>query len=326
MGGDYGLRFSLPAALKTLSHYSDLEISLVGDQSAIEAELVKLGSRPERLTIIHAPDTVNMSDKPSAALRRKPQSSMRIAIDLLYQQQVDAVVSSGNTGALLAMGCYVLKTLKGIDRPAICSSLPTPMGHCHLLDLGANVDTSAENLHEFAIMGSAMCSALDNIDSPRVALLNIGQEDIKGNEQVKLAGRLIEDDPQLNYVGYVEGSDLFKGKADVVVCDGFVGNVALKVCEGTASHIARVVEAEFSVGLMNRLCAWLMLPLLKRIFEKLNPDQFNGATFLGLQGVVVKCHGDSTEQGFQHAISQAYNEVDRGMLKSLDKQLSLLNH
>jgi glycerol-3-phosphate acyltransferase PlsX len=224
------------------------------------------------------------------------------------------------------MGCYVLKTLQGIDRPAICSSLPTPYGHCHLLDLGANVDTSAENLHEFAIMGSAMSAALDGIKAPRVALLNIGQEDIKGNEQVKLAGRLIENDSDLNYVGYIEGNELFKGKADVVVCDGFVGNVALKVCEGTASHIAQVVETEFSSGFLNRLRAWLVLPVLKRISQKLNPDQYNGATFLGLQGVLVKSHGDSSEEGFQRAIARAYNEVDSNMLQSLDKQLSLLNH
>lgn len=325
MGGDHGLRFSLPAALKSLSLFPDLEITLVGDCSTIESELRQHAAPSDRLQIVHAPDIVEMSDKPSVALRRKPQSSMRVAIDLLQQRQVDAVVSSGNTGALMAMGCYVLKTLPGIDRPAICSALPTPYGACHLLDLGANVDSSAENLHQFAIMGAAMCSALDGIERPRVALLNIGQEAGKGNEQVKLASKIIEENPQLNYVGFIEGSDLFSARADVVVCDGFAGNVALKACEGTASHIAGVVDAEFSSGFVNRIRAWLVLPILKRIFQKLNPEQYNGASFLGLQGVVVKCHGHSTEEGFQYAIRQAYNEVKGGMLSSLDQQLSLLN-
>lgn len=325
MGGDYGLRFSLPAALQSLVDHPDLELTLVGDESAIQSELVNLSLAPGRIQLAHAPDVVGMAEKPSVALRRNTRSSMRVAIDLLQKGEVDAVVSSGNTGALMAIGCYVLKTLPGIDRPAICSSLPTRRGSCHLLDLGANVDSTAENLHQFAIMGSALCSALDGISSPRVALLNIGEEDIKGNEQVKLASRLIEDNPHLNYQGFIEGSDLFEGNVDVVVCDGFVGNVALKVCEGTATYISSVVEAEFSNGLMAKLGGRLVMPVLKRIFQKLNPEQYNGASFLGLQGVVVKSHGHSTQDGFQRAIAQAYSEVKGDMLASLDHQLSLLN-
>jgi glycerol-3-phosphate acyltransferase PlsX len=326
MGGDHGLRLCLPAALKSLSQFHDLDITLVGDQSAIQSELIRLKIDSDNLRIVHAADTVQMSDKPSVALRRKPQSSMRVAIDLLHQREVDAVVSSGNTGALMAIGCYVLKTLPGIDRPAICSSVPTLQGHCYLLDLGANVDSSAENLQQFAIMGSAMCSAVDGITRPRVALLNIGEEDIKGNEQVKLAGKLIDDNEQLNYVGFIEGSELFQGNVDVVVCDGFVGNVALKVCEGTAGYISSVLEAEFSSTLFSRFRALLVRPILKRIVHKLNPEQYNGASFLGLQGVVVKSHGHSSAEGFQYAIAQAYTEVRGGMLKSLDNQLALLNH
>jgi glycerol-3-phosphate acyltransferase PlsX len=326
MGGDSGLRLSLPAALKSLSHFSDLDITLVGDQTIIASEFARLKIDPHNLHIVHAADTVLMTDKPSVALRRKPQSSMRVAIDLLQQREVDAVVSSGNTGALMAIGCYVLKTLPGIDRPAICSSVPTLQGHCYLLDLGANVDSSAENLQQFALMGSAMCSAVDGIERPRVALLNIGEEDIKGNEQVKLAGKLIEDNEQLNYMGFIEGSELFQGNVDVVVCDGFVGNVALKVCEGTAGYISTVLKTEFSSTPLARFRAMLVRPILKRIVHKLNPEQYNGASFLGLQGVVVKSHGHSSAEGFQYAIAQAYTEVKGEMLKSLDNQLSLLNH
>ena len=325
MGGDSGLRLSLPAALKSLSNFPDLDITLVGDQAVIASEFARLKIDPHNLHIVHAADTVLMTDKPSVALRRKPQSSMRVAIDLLQQREVDAVVSSGNTGALMAIGCYVLKTLPGIDRPAICSSVPTLQGHCYLLDLGANVDSSAENLQQFALMGSAMCSAVDGIERPRVALLNIGEEDIKGNEQVKLAGKLIEDNEQLNYMGFIEGSELFQGNVDVVVCDGFVGNVALKVCEGTAGYISTVLKTEFSSTLLARFRAMLVRPILKRIVHKLNPEQYNGASFLGLQGVVVKSHGHSSAEGFQYAITQAYTEVKGEMLKSLDNQLSLLN-
>lgn len=321
MGGDYGLRFSLPAALNSLSRFPDLEVSLIGDQPTIQHELRHQAFPADRLKIVHAPDVVLMSDKPSVALRRKPQSSMRVAIDLLNDRQVDAVVSSGNTGALMAMGCYVLNTLPGIDRPAICSALPTLNGRCHLLDLGANVDCDAENLHQFALMGSALCSALDGIDRPRVALLNIGQEDIKGNEQVRLAAKLIENNSRLNYVGFIEGSELFNGDVNVVVCDGFVGNVALKVCEGTANHINNILRNEFSTGLINRICGILAFPVLKRISQKLNPELYNGASFLGLQGVVVKSHGHSKEDGFQCAIAQAYTEVRMHMLASLNKHL-----
>ena len=207
MGGDFGLRVSIPAAVISLSQFSDIDLTLVGDQSAIESALPN--AERSRLTIVHAPDVVEMSDKPSHALRKKSQSSMRLAIDLLQQKQVDAVVSAGNTGALMAMGCYVLKTLPGIDRPAICSAVPSTTGHSYLLDLGANVDSSAQHLHQFAVMGSALACAVDGIERPRVALLNIGEEAIKGNEQVKLADTLIQANQQLNYIGFIEGDGLF---------------------------------------------------------------------------------------------------------------------
>ena len=288
MGGDFGLRVSLPAAVKARSLFPDVDLTLVGDQAAIEPLLD--GSERSQFTIIHAPQVVSMADKPSSVLRHKKQSSMRIAIDLLQQNKIDAVVSAGNTGALMAIGCYVLKTLPGIERPAICSAMPTARGHCHVLDLGANVDSSARHLHQFAVMGAALSAALDGIERPRIALLNIGAEDIKGNEQVKLAGKLIDADKQLNYVGPVEGDGIFSGSADVVVCDGFVGNVALKVCEGTAAHILAMIKAYSRKNILGFLSVLLATPLLKRMYKKLEPQQYNGASFLGLQGIIVKSH------------------------------------
>ncbi len=328
MGGDHGLRTSIPAALSALSQFSDLDLTLVGDQQAI-AEQLSLADVPAidsaRYRIVHADDVVAMSDKPSFALRKKKTSSMRIAIDLLQVSEVDAVVSAGNTGALMAMGCYVLKMLPGIARPAICSAVPSVNGHSYLLDLGANVDSCADHLHQFAIMGAALSSAVDGIDNPRIGLLNIGEEAMKGNEQVKLAARLIEGDSHLNYIGSVEGDGLFSGQADVIVCDGFVGNVALKACEGTASYIAGVVQAQFKRGWFGRAAALLAMPVLKRIFLQLNPQQYNGASFLGLQGVLVKSHGGSSAEGFCYAIAQARSEVDSNMLAMIDLRLAAIS-
>jgi phosphate acyltransferase len=323
MSGDLGLRVSLPAAVAALSHLADLEITLVGDQASILSQLEY--SQRDRFQLVHAPGVVTMDEKPSHALRKNKQSSMRVAIDLLQQGRVDAVVSAGNTGALMAIGCFVLKTLPGIDRPAICSSFPTVDGHCHLLDLGASVDSSAVQLYQFALMGSALSSAIDGIERPKVALLNIGEEEIKGNEQVKLAASLLDADERLNYIGSIEGNDLFTGKADVVVCDGFVGNVALKVCEGTATYISNVVQLQFKQSIWARLAAVLTMPVLKRTYQKLNPQQYNGASFLGLQGVLVKSHGSSTEEGFLRAVVQAHSEVSRDMLAMISRRISLLS-
>lgn len=320
MGGDLGLRTSLPAALLAAHRFPNIRITLVGNAADICAHLGD--SELAQFDIVHADDIVLMSDKPSVALRKKPQSSMRVAIDLLADAKVDAVVSAGNTGALMAIGCYRLKTLDGIDRPAICSSVPAVNGHCYLLDLGANVDCGAENLYQFAVMGSALATVLDDIPQPRVALLNIGAEQTKGNEQVKNAGSLIEADSTLNYVGHLEGDKLFSSNADVVVCDGFVGNVALKTMEGTASYIADIVEQQFKRTLLTRALALLVAPVLKKIYQQLNPEQYNGASFLGLQGIVVKSHGSSSEQGFVNAIEQARREVSQDLLALIGRRLS----
>ena len=323
MGGDFGLRVSIPAAVKSLSQFSDIDLTLVGDRSAIESALAPL--ERDRFTIVDAPDVVLMSDKPSDALRKKPQSSMRVAIDLLHTKQVDALVSAGNTGALMAMGCCVLKTMPGINRPAICSAIPSATGHSYLLDLGANVDSSAEHLYQFAVMGSALACAVDGIEKPRVALLNIGEESIKGNEQVKLADTLIQANQQLNYIGFIEGDGLFAASADVIVADGFVGNVALKACEGTASYISSIINDSFRAGLLSRIAGFFALPVLKRIYQKLDPEQYNGASFLGLQGVVVKSHGGSNVKGFVHAIEQARLEVNSNMLDIINQRLAALS-
>lgn len=320
MGGDFGLRTSLPAALVAAHRFPDIDLTLVGNTAEISAFLSD--SELALFDIVQADDVVLMSDIPSAALKKKPQSSMRIAIDLLANAEVDAVVSAGNTGALMAIGCYRLKTLAGIDRPAICSSVPAVDGHCHLLDLGANVDCSAEHLYQFAVMGSALATALDDIPQPRVALLNIGAEQTKGNEQVKAAGSFIEADSGLNYVGHLEGDGLFKGRADVVVCDGFVGNVALKTIEGTASYIAGIVKQQFKRTPLSRTLALLAAPILKKIYRQLNPEQYNGASLLGLQGIVVKSHGSSSEQGFVNAIEQARREVSQNLLSLISERLS----
>lgn len=320
MGGDLGLRVSLPAAIQAAALYPDLSLTLVGDRALIESHL-----KPAELAsfeVSHAPETIAMSDKPADALRKKKQSSMRVAIDLLSESKVDAVVSAGNTGALMAIGCFVLKTLPGVERPAICSAIPTIAGHNYLLDLGANVDCKAEHLHQFAVMGSALSSSLDGVAEPRVALLNIGKEDIKGTEQVKQAAALIGNNSIINFVGSVEADKIFSNQADVIVCDGFVGNVALKSCEGTATHIAGILRQQFQANWMSRLVALLASPVLKRAYQKLDPQQYNGASLLGLRGIVVKSHGGSTVSGFSRAIGQARAEVNNDLLALIQKRLA----
>ncbi|MGK0440411.1 MAG: glycerol-3-phosphate acyltransferase PlsX [Pseudohongiellaceae bacterium] len=321
MGGDHGLRSTLPAVLHILEKHPQLEITLVGDESAINERLA-CQSNHSRLSIIASHEVVEMSDKPTVVLRQKKNSSMRLAIDLLGRGEVDAVVSAGNTGALMTAGCYVLNTLPGVQRPAICKAMPVKEGCGYVLDLGANVDSSASQLHQFAQMASARCSAIHRVKAPRVALLNIGSESTKGNEQVKLAAALIAKDEHLNYIGFIEANAIFEGGFDVLVCDGFVGNVALKACEGTATHIAGLIKKELSQNWRNKLRAKIALPLLKRIFLKLSPHQYNGASFLGLKGVVVKSHGNSCVASFGCAIEQALFEVESNMLSMIEQQLT----
>ena len=321
MGGDFGPRSIVQACIASLFATPSLHLTLVGQPSLLE-ELI--ASHPAvdraRLTITPASETISMDDKPAAALRGKPDSSMRVALELLRDGKVQACVSAGNTGALMALSRHVLKTLPGIDRPAMVAAIPTQKGYCQLLDLGANVDCSAEHLLQFAVMGSVAAEAL-GVARPRVALLNIGTEDIKGNQQVKLAATLLQGARGLNYIGFVEGDGVYRGEADVVVCDGFVGNILLKSSEGLATMIAARIEALFKQNLASRLVGALALPLMRRLQADLAPARHNGASFLGLQGIVVKSHGSAGVEGFQSAIARALIEIQENLPQRLHGRL-----
>jgi glycerol-3-phosphate acyltransferase PlsX len=264
-----------------------------------------------------------MSDLPSQALRSKKDSSMRVAIDLVKQGVAHACVSAGNTGALMAMARFVLKTLPGIDRPAIISALPALTGHTHMLDLGANSDCSPEHLFQFAVMGSVLVRAVHNIERPRVGLLNIGEEEIKGTGRVKEAARLLSNS-DLNYIGYVEGNDIYRGVADVVVCDGFVGNVALKTSEGVAMIVAHYIRQEFQRNLLTRLAGLAALPVLRALRRKMDTRSYNGASFLGVRGIVIKSHGSADAVAFANAIRVAALEVQKSVPDRINHHLASL--
>ncbi len=313
MGGDFGVSIVIPAALDALSKYPNLSLILVGDETTIREALGEQADRyGSRLSIQHTTQVVGSSEPPSQALRGKKDSSMRVAINLVKEGKAQAAVSAGNTGALMATARFVLKTLPGIDRPAICSTLPNannPTGYTHVLDLGANVDSSAESLLEFAFMGDALAGAVFDLERPSIGLLNIGEEEIKGNERVKEASRLLADS-NLNYIGYVEGDDIFLGSVDVVVCDGFIGNVMLKTAEGAAKMITTFLKEEFKSSLLSKLAAMFSIPALKRFKRRVDPREYNGASFLGLQGIVVKSHGSADAYSFCNAIHVAMLEVE----------------
>lgn len=324
MGGDHGPRVVVPAALSVLVEQADLTLVLVGDRETITRELnTHSAAVSDRLQIHHASQRVEMDEPPSQALRGKKDSSMRVAINLVKEGRAQACVSAGNTGALMATARYVLKTLPGIDRPAIISSLPTMIGHTHMLDLGANIDSTAEHLFQFAIMGSVLVSAVDNIERPRVGLLNIGEEEMKGNEVVKNAARLLASTPDINYAGFVEGDDIYKGKVDVVVCDGFVGNVALKTSEGVAKMISHYMKQEFKRSLMTQMVGMLAMPVLKAFRAKIDPRQYNGASLVGLQSIVIKSHGGADSFAFANAIKEAVLEVQKAVPQRISKQLEV---
>ncbi len=319
MGGDFGPCVTVPAALKSLARHSELRAVLVGDQSLIQEHLSRTdGDLQKRFEIRHTTQTVSMDEKPSSALRGKRDSSMRVSIDLLKAGEVQACVSAGNTGALLAIGSYVLRKQAGLKRPAICSALPTLRGHSYLLDLGANVESDPESLHQFAVMGTLLARAIDGNANPSVALLNIGHEEIKGTSREKEAAQLLQDDPSVNYIGFVEGNSLFDGNADVVVCDGFTGNIALKASEGVATFIARKINQELKSTLTRRLLGLLASPVFAAIHRKIDPRTFNGASFLGLQGVLIKSHGNADDYGFSQAIDKALVAVRSQFVELID--------
>jgi glycerol-3-phosphate acyltransferase PlsX len=323
MGGDHGPHVTIPAALKALESDSQLNIVLVGLSDAIEAELkVNRVSASPRLRVHHASQVVTMDESPQGALKNKKDSSMRVAINLVKNGEANACVSAGNTGALMATARFVLKTLPGIDRPAIAGVFPSQKGKTYILDLGANADCTAEQLLQFAVMGSMLVSCVEHKENPTVGLLNIGSEDIKGNEVVKKTGELLRAS-HLNFYGNVEGNDIFKGTTDLVVCDGFVGNVALKTSEGLAQMMGRFLSQEFKRNWLTKLMGLACMPVLKAFKKRMDPRRYNGASFLGLRGIVVKSHGGADSFSFLNAIHTAVEESRNGVLKRIEQQLEI---
>jgi len=321
MGGDFGPDVTVPAAIEALSTHSDITIVLVGDEAVLApaaAKTVMAGS--PRLRVQHASQMVEMGEMPSSALRNKKDSSMRVALDLVKAGGADACVSAGNTGALMATSRFVLKMLPGIDRPAICTSLPSATSHTWMLDLGANVDCGAEHLFQFALMGSVLATAVDGNANPSVGLLNIGEEEIKGNEAVKHAAQLLAESP-LNYTGYAEGDCIYMGNFDVIVCDGFVGNVSLKSSEGVARMIATFIKQEFTRNLLTKIAALVAMPILKACRRRIDPRRYNGASLLGLRGIVIKSHGSADALAFANAIKVAVLEVREAVPQRITARL-----
>jgi len=313
MGGDFGPEVVVPAAINFLKKRNDVCLILVGQEDKLKTCLQDLGaSESDTLRIHNASQVVDMDEPPAKALRGKKDSSMRVAINLVKEGEADACVSAGNTGALMATGRFVLKTLAGIDRPAIITALPSIEGHTHVLDLGANIDSTSEHLFQFAVMGSVIASAIDNTESPRVGLLNVGEEEMKGSDTVKVAAQLLADS-ELNYIGFVEGDDIFKGGSDVVVCDGFVGNVGLKTSEGVAKMISHYMKEEFNRNILTKLIGLLTLPVLKSFRNKIDPRQYNGASLAGLRGIVIKSHGSADVLSFGNAITIALKQVKQAV-------------
>ena len=313
MGGDHGPHTTIPAALAAVCEYSDLHLILCGDEAILTEQLKLHGVFPHpQLSIRHSTQVVSMAEKPSVALRSKRDSSMRVALDLVEKGEVQACVSAGNTGALIAMAHFVLKMLNGVDRPALISALPAIESNpVYMLDLGATVNCDADTLFQFAVMGAVMAEEVEGIVKPKVALLNMGEEEIKGSDQIKRTSLLLSECADINYIGYIEGNDIFSGKADVIVCDGFVGNVALKTCEGVAKLILKRLETALKNSMSAQLFGWLIKPFLKSMSLGVNPDQYNGASLIGLRGIVVKSHGNATKEAFLSAIRQAVREVER---------------
>lgn len=299
-------------------------VNFVGDKAGIENELNNNSSYSkfaDRINITHASEIINMSDSPSVALRHKKDSSMRVAINLVKNGEADACVSAGNTGALMSIARFVLKTIKGVDRPAIMSAVPTLTGPTHVLDLGANIDSKPSTLLQFAIMGSIAVQNTENIKNPSVGLLNVGSEELKGNEKSQETSELLKNS-SLNYIGFVEGDDIYKGNIDVIVCDGFEGNIALKASEGVAKMFSYFIRKSFNKNLFTRLVALIAQPVMRDFKSKVDPGKYNGASLLGLKGVVVKSHGNADVDSFLQAIKEAYLEAHAKITDKISTQLT----
>ena len=325
MGGDHGPHVTVPAALEFLARTGDVDVVLVGRREAIEAELATRGkAAANRLRVHHAAELVAMDEPPAQALRYKKDSSMRVAVNLVKSGEAHACVSAGNTGALMAISRFVLKTLDGIDRPAIATVLPNmKRTNTYVLDLGANVDCTAEHLLQFGIMGAMLVAAVEHKERPTVGLLNIGTEDIKGNEAVKQAAGLLRGSG-LNFIGNVEGNDIYKGTVDVVVCDGFVGNVALKASEGVAAMLTTTMREEFSRSPLTKMAALIAMPVLRAFRDRLDHRRYNGASLLGLRGIVIKSHGSADAFAFSQALARAVDEVRNSVPQRIAERMGQL--
>lgn len=323
MGGDHGLSVVVPACVRAVQRNPSLKLLLVGEQSQVNTYLKKYDASIQRqISVVHASEKVGMDELPSHALRNKKDSSMRVAINLVKEGRAQACVSAGNTGALMATARFVLKTLPGIDRPAIIAELPTMQGRTRVIDLGANIDSCAEHLFQFAVMGSALIRALDGKKAPKIGLLNIGVEEIKGNDQVKRTAHMLTECKLLNYVGYVEGEHFYSGKVDLVVCDGFVGNAALKASEGLANLMISVLKESFLQNWWAKLVGLIARPALAHLKKRMDPARYNGASLLGLNGIVVKSHGGASEQAFLFAVEEAVLQVKSNVVELVRNQIT----
>jgi len=329
MGGDKGPSITIPSAVMAINHLPNLHLILCGDENIITTELARLDISEQllvqhkQLSIFPTTEVVEMDEKPAFALRTKKNSSMRKALDLVHEGKAQACVSAGNTGALFSMAHFVLKTLPGVERPALISSLPTHDDdkHVFMLDLGANVFCDSHVLYQFGVMGSVMAKQVDSINNPRIALLNMGEEAIKGSDHIKQAALELADNKDINYIGFIEGGDIFSNKADVIVCDGFVGNVALKTCEGVARLVYEKSKTLFKQNILAKMLTFIIKPSLKKLFKSMNPDQYNGASLIGLRGIVVKSHGNANSRAFFSAIIEAVKEVERQVPEKIKSSL-----
>ena len=329
MGGDKGPSVTIPSAVLAINNLPNLHLILCGDQNIIKAELSRLNISHQsliehkQLSIFYTSEVVEMDEKPAFALRTKKNSSMRKALDLVHEGKAQACVSAGNTGALFSMAHFVLKTLPGVERPALISSLPTHDDdkHVFMLDLGANVFCDSHVLYQFGVMGSVMAQQVDGINKPRIALLNMGEEAIKGSDHIKQAALELTENNEINYIGFIEGCDIFSNKADVIVCDGFVGNVALKTCEGVARLVFTKSKTLFQQNVLVKILTFILKPSLKKLFKSMNPDQYNGASLIGLRGIVVKSHGNANSSAFYSAIMEAVKEVERQVPEKIKSSL-----
>jgi phosphate acyltransferase len=325
MGGDYGPPVTVPASLDFLASHPESRLLLVGLAEPLEREVARARSpHAARLTIVPATEVVGMDEDVRTAIRTKKHSSMRVAIDLVKSGQAQACVSAGNTGALMGTAKFVLKTLPGIDRPAICAVLPTRTGWVYALDLGANADCTPEHLQQFAIMGATLVRAVEGKESPTVGLLNIGSEELKGNDVVRKAAELLRETP-INFHGNVEGDDIYKGTTDVVVCDGFAGNVALKTSEGLAKMLGDFLKEEYMRTPFTKLAALISMPVIKRFRRRVDHRRYNGAALLGLRGIVVKSHGSADRLAFTTALERADSEVRHGLIERIGAEIGRLN-